>query len=86
MKRLPDKMEAVSLPLVVEVFKLNGVFTEVVVGLFKAGDRNGALVYGPDPRNELAKVSVILVREDTVEDARTKAIDVEKQFPCLVTA
>ena len=39
-----------------------------------------------DPKDEFAEVFVVLVREDSVEDTRSKAIDVQKQLPGFVTA
>ena len=79
-------MEAVDPSLVVECFKLYDIFTKGKTRFFEAGDGNQLLVDYPDTKNKLAEVFVICVREDAVEDARTKAIDVKKQLPCFVTA
>ena len=38
-----------------------------------------------DSENKFAEVEVVLFGEDVVEDAGSKAIDVEEQLPCLVT-
>ena len=78
MKALADKVEAADLPLVIEVFELDDIFTEGKIGLFEAGHGHRALVNCPDSKNELAEVFIILVREDAVEDARPETIDVEK--------
>jgi len=77
-KALADKLEAVNLSLVVELFKLDDVLAKGKVGFFEAGDGNRALVNCADTKNKFAEVPVVLVWEDTVEDARPEAIDVEK--------
>ena len=43
------------------------------------------LVDCADAENEFAEVFVVVAWEDTVEYARAKAIDVQKQLPGLVT-
>ena len=85
METLTDKVEVVDLSLIVEFFKLYDVFAEGKIGFLEAGDRNRPLVDNADPKNEFAEVFVIFVREDTVEDTGPEAIDVQKQFPGLVT-
>ena len=79
-------MDAVDLSLIVELFESKDKFAEGKISLFKAVDGDGTLVDRPDTENELAEVSVILVREDAIEEARAQAIDVQKQLPSLVTA
>ena len=78
-------METVNFPLIVEFFELNNIFAKGEVSFFKAGDRIRALVDYPDAENEFAEVLVILVRKDTIEDTGTKAINIQKQFPCFIT-
>ena len=76
MKTLADKMEAINVLAIVQLFKLNDIFTKGKVGFFEACNRNRTLVDSPDAKNESAEVFVILLGEDTVEDTRAKAIDV----------
>ena len=76
MKTLADKMEAIDVSAIVQLFKLNDIFTKGKVGFFEACNRNQTLVDSLDAKNESAEVFVILLREDTVEDTRAKAIDV----------
>ena len=86
MKALADEMEAVDFPLVIKVLELDNIFAESEIGLFEAGDGNRALVHYPDAKDELAEMFVVFVREDAVEDTGSETIDIQKQFPCLVTA
>ena len=78
MKALADKVETVDPSLIVEYLEFDDVFAEGKIGLFKAGGGNRALVNRPDTKNKLAEVFVILLGEDTIEDARAKDIDVKK--------
>lgn len=73
---MADKLETVNLSLIVEFLESDDEFAEGEISFFEAGNRNGALVDCPNTKNELAEVFIILIRENTVEDARAKAVDV----------
>lgn len=85
METLTDKVEAVDLSPIVEFFELYDIFAEGKIGFLEVGDRNRPLVDNANPKNEFAEVFIIFVREDTIEDTGSKAIDVQKQFPGFVT-
>jgi hypothetical protein len=78
-------METVNLSLIVEFFELYNIFAKGEIGFFEAGDGNQALVDCADAKNKLAEVLIVLVGEDTVEDAGPEAIDVQKQLPGFIT-
>ena len=83
---LSDEVEAFDLPLVVKLFELDDVLTQGEISFFEAGDGDRALVDCADAKDEFAEVFVVLVREDAVENARPKSIDVQKQLPGFVAA
>lgn len=78
MKALTNEVETVDLSLVIEIFELDDIFPEGKVGLFEARDGHRSLVNYPNAKDELAEVLVVLVRENAMEDARAKAIDVQQ--------
>lgn len=78
MKALADKMETINLSLIVESLELYHIFAKGEIGFFEAVHRNRSLVDYPDAEYELAEVCVIHVGENTIKDARAKAVNVEK--------
>ena len=73
-KALADELEAVDLSLIIKFLELDDVFTEGKVGFSEAGDGDRALVYYPNAENELAEMFVVLVGENAIEDAGSKAV------------
>jgi len=83
--RLLNKLEAVDLSLIIELFKFDDVLAKGEIGFFEAGNGDRVLVDRSDAKNEFAKVPVVLVGEDTIEDTGPEDVDVQKEFPGFVT-
>jgi len=81
---LAYEMKALWVSLTVEFFKLNTPLEEILIRKEQLISWDAALIDDPDSSDKLTEVGIVRLGQETVEHARTKAVQIVKKFPGFI--
>ena len=84
MDALPDEMNVVGAPLIVQPLESLGKLTEQLVSLSEIFWRDRPLLKDTNACNVFTVIDPVFLCEDVSEECRTEANKVDLKFPCLV--
>ena len=83
---LSNEMEPIWVPLAIDQLKVEDPLEEELMCDNQLFPRDCALVDDPNRSDKPTEVGVVGVRQNSVEDARSQAVDVVEKLPCLIPA